>query len=54
MNLYCIKCLIFAKSNNIKIKREIIGKIIFYFCCNDCGFKKFVTIDKVEVKDLLI
>ena len=32
MNLYCIKCLIFAKSNNIKIKREIIGKIIFSFC----------------------
>ena len=23
MNLYCIKCLKFAKNNNIKIKREI-------------------------------
>ena len=31
MNLYCIKCLIFARSNNINIKREIMGKIIFIF-----------------------
>ena len=24
-----------------------------YFCCNDCNFKKFATIDEVEIGDLL-
>ena len=54
MNVYCIKCLMFTKNKNIKIKREINGKSIFYSSYNDCVFKKFVTIDKEELKDLLI
>ena len=41
------------KNNNIKMKREIDGKINLYYWCYDCGFKKFETIDKEEVNDLL-
>ena len=35
------------------MKRKINGKIHFYSCCIDCGFKKFETIDKEELNDLL-
>ena len=45
MNLYCIKCLKFTNINNIKIKREINGKIIYSYCVN-YGFKKSETINK--------
>ena len=53
MNLYCIKCLIFTKNNNIKVKHEIDRKINIYFCCNDYSFQKFATIDKEGLSDLL-
>ena len=42
-----------TKNNNIKLKCEIDGKINPYFCCNDCSFKKFVTIDEEKLIDLL-
>ena len=41
MNLYYIKCLKFTNNCNIKIKREIDGKINLYSPCIDCGFEKF-------------
>ena len=44
MNPCCIKCLMFAKNKNIKIKREIDGKINLCSCCTYCGFKTFETI----------
>ena len=53
MNLYRVKCLMFTKSYNTKVKRKIDGKMNLYFHCNDCGFKNFVTIDKKELSDLL-
>ena len=53
MNLYCIKCLMFTKNNNIKVKREIDGKIYLYSQCNNCGFKTFTIIDKEDLSDLL-
>ena len=53
MNLYCIKCLMFTKNNKISVKREIDRKISLYFCCNDCCFKKFITIDKEGLSGLL-
>ena len=37
----------------IKIKSEIDGKNNFYSRCIDCAFKKFETIDKEELSDLL-
>ena len=52
MNVYCIKCLKFT-NNNIKMKHEIDGKIDLYVHCIECGFKKFGTIDKEELSDLL-
>ena len=53
MNLYSIRCSKFTKNNNIAIKHKIDGKINFYFCCIDCGFKKLDTIDKEELSDSL-
>ena len=38
---------------NIKLKREIDGKINLYSRCNDWSFKKFATIDEDEIGDLL-
>ena len=46
MNLYFIKCSMSTKNRIIKIKREIDGKSNPYFCCTDCGFKKFQNIDE--------
>ena len=43
----------FTKDRNIKRKREIDEKINLYFCCIDCGFKKFETIDNEELSYLL-
>ena len=48
MILYCIKCFMFTRNNNIKIKCEMDGKINLYSCCIGCGFKKFATTDKGE------
>ena len=31
ITIYCIKCLIFSKNDNIKVKREIGEKVIFIF-----------------------
>ena len=53
MNLYCIKCLMFTKNINMKIKRKIDGKINLYFRCIDCCFKKFETIGEEELSYLL-
>ena len=53
MNRYCMKYLMFTKNNGIKIKCEIDGNINLCSRCKDCGFEKFKTIDKEEVKDLL-
>ena len=53
MNFYCIKCLMFTKNNNIKLKFKIDAKINLYSGCIGCGFKKFATIDKEELRDLL-
>ena len=44
MYLYCIKCSIFTKTNNIKTTNSILV---------DCSFKKLGTIDKEELRDLL-
>ena len=49
MNLYCIECLKFSNENNIKINREIDGKINIYSFCVNCGFKNFETIDEEEI-----
>ena len=48
MSLYCINCSNFANKNGMKIKREINGKMNHY-----SFFKKFETIDKEEINDLL-
>ena len=53
MNVYCIKCSMFTKYKNIKVKREIDGKINLYFHCIDCGHKKFKTIDEEKLSYLL-
>ena len=53
MNFYCIKCLMFIKNNNIKLKCKIDAKVNLYSCCIGYGFKKFATIDKEELRDLL-
>ena len=47
MDLYCIKCLMFTKNNNIKVKVEIDEKLISILV------KRFVTIDDKDVSDLL-
>ena len=41
MNLCCNKSSVLAKIRNIKIKREMDGKINLYPRCIDCGFKNF-------------
>ena len=33
MNLYCIECLMFTKSNKIQVKRKRDGKINLYSRC---------------------
>ena len=53
MNFHCIKCSKFTKNNYIKVKCKIDGNINLYSRCIDCGFKKFETIDKEELSDLL-
>ena len=53
MNLYCLKCLMFTKNNNIKVKRDINGKFNLYSPCQDFSFKRFATINKEELSDLL-
>ena len=50
---YCMKCLKFTNSNNIKIKREIDEKINLSSQCTDCIFIRFETIDRKELSDLL-
>ena len=42
-----------TKNKNIKIKREVDGKISPYSCCINWGFKKFETIDGEELSHLL-
>ena len=49
MNIYSIKYLIFTKNKNIKIKRKIDQKINSYFCCIDCGLKKFETVNEKKL-----
>ena len=44
----------FTQNNNSKLKREIDRKTNLYSHFIDCGFKKFVTIDKEELSELLI
>ena len=46
MNLYCIKCSIFAKNRFIKIKCKINEKFSIYSRCIDCGFKKSEIINE--------
>ena len=53
MHLYCIICLKFTKNNSIKVKRKIDGNLNIHSRCNDCSFKKFATIDKKKLSDLL-
>ena len=43
MSLYCVKCLIFTKNSNIKIKRKIDGKNNLYCQCIDYGSKNLET-----------
>ena len=38
---------------NIKVKRKIDRKINLYSQCNVCSFKKFSTIDKEEISNIL-
>ena len=51
--MYCIECSKFTKNSNIKIKDELAGKINLYSSFIECGFKKFETIDKEELSNLL-
>ena len=53
MNLYCLKCLMFTRNNKIKVKCDIDGKFNLYSPCNDFSFKKFATINKKELSNLL-
>ena len=53
MNFYSIKCLKFTKNNNIKVKREINGKMEIDSHFNDCSFKKIATIYKGKLITLL-
>ena len=48
MNFFCIKCLMFTKDNNIKLKLKIDEKISPYSRFNEPSFQKFATIDKKE------
>ena len=53
MSLYSIKCSNSTENNNIEIKHKTVGKINFYPSCVKCDFKKFETIDKEKLSDLL-
>ena len=53
MDLYCIKCSVFTKNKNTKMKPEIDEKINLYSRCIDCAFKTFQTIDEEELNYLL-
>ena len=53
MNLYYIKCLMFTKSNSIKIKCRIDRKNNLYSCYINWGFKKLEIIDEKELSNLL-
>ena len=53
MNFYCIKCLVFRRNRDIKIKCKTDGKNNLYCCSMDCGFKKFETIDEEDLSYLL-
>ena len=53
MNHCCIKRAKFKSNNNIKVKLEIDGKINLYSHYIDCGFKKFETINIIELSDTL-
>ena len=53
MSLYYIKCSLFTKNRNIKIKCETDRKISLYSFCIDCNFKKFETIDEGELSYLV-
>ena len=53
MNLYCIKCLMFTKTKNVKIKCKMGGRINLYSCFIDYGFKNFATIVEEELSYLL-
>ena len=52
-DLFCIRCLKFIKNNDLKKKQEIDEKVNLYSNCIDCRFKKFETINKEELSDLL-
>ena len=43
----------FYKNNYFKIKQETDGNVNLSSHCIECGFKKFETIDKEELRDLL-
>ena len=43
----------FTKNRNVKIKRDIDGKINLYSGCIDCSFKNFETSDEEEMSYLL-
>ena len=47
MNPYCIKSLMFTKTQNITVKGKIDGLYV------DCRFKKFKTINKEKLSYLL-
>ena len=42
-----------CQNYNIKLKREIDGKISLYSHCIGCAFKKFATTDTRKISDLL-
>ena len=53
MSLYCVKCLIFTKNRNVKIKCKIDVKNNLYCRCIDCGSKNLETTDEEELCYLL-
>ena len=53
MNFYCVKCSVFTKNRNIKVKSKIDCVINLYSRCIDCGFKMFGTIDEEDLSYLL-
>ena len=53
MHLYCIKCLIFTKTGNIKIKCEIDEEINLYSCCINCGSKRLGAVNEEDLICLL-
>ena len=53
MNLYCIKGSNSKKNINVKIKQKIDGKFVLNFCSIDFGCKKYETINKNKLSNLL-